>query len=348
MATFRKRGAKWQATVRRKGYPAQVKSFFLKDDAAKWARQQELRLDKGIIEPQSAIADAPLEDLLSKYEAEVTPKKRSRASEAVHLLQIKRHAITKLPVRNIRAQHVAQFRDDRLKSVSSPTVRKELTLLGSIFALAIREWGLIGVSNPTQEVKKPPNGLARERRLNTGEQERFDIALSECRNREVISAVQFARSTAMRRSEILSLSWNDVDLVGGLANLTMTKNGLPRSVPLCPRAREILEQKLPQKSEVNVSSKIFPISPNALRLAFDRVCDRANIKDFHFHDLRHEAISRFFELGFTVPEVALISGHRDARMLFRYTHLKPSCVSLKLANLSDQSTKYFVNKLEQS
>ena len=333
MATFRKRGTKWQATVRRKGCPTQVKSFLLKEDAAKWARQQELRLDKGVIEPQSTIADAPLKELLSKYEAEITPKKRSYASEAVHLLQIRRHAISELPVRSVRAQHVAQFRDDRLKSVSSPTVRKEIALLGSIFALAIREWGLLGISNPTQDVKKPPNGLARERRLNADEQARFDIALSECRNRDVILAVQFARSTAMRRSEILSLSWNDVDLVAGLATLTMTKNGLPRTVPLCPRAREVLDQKRSQNSEVKVSSKIFPISPNALRLAFDRICKRARILDFHFHDLRHEAISHFFELGLSVIEVAAISGHRDIRMLGRYTHLRPHQLTTKLANL---------------
>jgi len=62
------------------------------------------------------------------------------------------------------------------------------------------------------------------------------------------------------------------------------------------------------------------MSANAFRLSWERVRKRAGISDLHFHDLRHEAISRFFELGLSVPEVALISGHRDARMLFRYTH----------------------------
>ena len=49
-----------------------------------------------------------------------------------------------------------------------------------------------------------------------------------------------------------------------------------------------------------------------------------------FHDLRHEAISRFFEIGLSVPEVALISGHRDYRMLFRYTHLRAEDIVAKL------------------
>ncbi len=68
----------------------------------------------------------------------------------------------------------------------------------------------------------------------------------------------------------------------------------------------------------------------AVRQAWDRLCRRAAIEDLHFHDLRHEAISRFFERGLSVPEVALISGHRDYRMLFRYTHLRAEDVAKKL------------------
>jgi integrase len=65
-------------------------------------------------------------------------------------------------------------------------------------------------------------------------------------------------------------------------------------------------------------------------LAWERVKRRAGVVDLRFHDLRHEAISRFFELGLSVPEVALISGHKDSRMLFRYTHLRATDVAKKL------------------
>jgi integrase len=76
--------------------------------------------------------------------------------------------------------------------------------------------------------------------------------------------------------------------------------------------------------------RVFPISANAFRLAWERLRVRAGVTDLHFHDLRHEAISRFFEKGLNVPEVALISGHRDPRMLFRYTHPKPQAIIKKL------------------
>ena len=65
---------------------------------------------------------------------------------------------------------------------------------------------------------------------------------------------------------------------------------------------------------------LFTISANALRIAIDRIRAKADLKDIRFHDLRHEAISSFFEMGLTVPEVAMISGHRTLSMLMRYSH----------------------------
>jgi integrase len=79
-----------------------------------------------------------------------------------------------------------------------------------------------------------------------------------------------------------------------------------------------------------VTSLPFPYTPNALKLACNRLKNKGNIKDLHFHDFRHEAVSRLFEKGLSVPEVALISGHKDIRMLFRYTHLKAEDIVKKL------------------
>jgi len=80
----------------------------------------------------------------------------------------------------------------------------------------------------------------------------------------------------------------------------------------------------------NKEQRVFPVSENAFKLAWQRLRDHSGILDLHFHDLRHEAITRFVERGLSVPEVALISGHRDYRMLFRYTHLKPESIVDKL------------------
>jgi integrase len=76
---------------------------------------------------------------------------------------------------------------------------------------------------------------------------------------------------------------------------------------------------------------VFPVKEDAVNLAWQRLRSKAGVEGLRLHDLRHEAVSRFFEYGLSIPEVALISGHRDLRMLNRYTHLRPETVAEKLA-----------------
>ena len=78
---------------------------------------------------------------------------------------------------------------------------------------------------------------------------------------------------------------------------------------------------------------MFPIFANCLRLPWERCRNKSNIKGLRFHDLRHEAVSRYFEMGLSVPEVALISGHKDVRQLFRYTHFKPENLIAKYSQI---------------
>jgi integrase len=139
--------------------------------------------------------------------------------------------------------------------------------------------------------------------------------------------IEFATETAMRRSELLRLRWSDINYDSSLAKLEVTKNGEGRDIPLSPRALHILAS-LPRDGE-----RIFPITDNSVRLAWSRLVKRAALADYHFHDLRHEAISRFFEQGLSIPEVALISGHKTPSMLFRYTHLKAVAIVDKLHKL---------------
>ena len=130
--------------------------------------------------------------------------------------------------------------------------------------------------------------------------------------------INLAIETGMRRGEILSIKTQN--LMENYIWLPDSKNGYPRKIPLSNKAKNILKESvLP-----------FPISPNAVRLCWSRMIKRSGIQDLHFHDLRHEAISRFFEKGLSIPEVSLISGHKDVRQLMRYTHIKPENVARKI------------------
>ena len=169
-------------------------------------------------------------------------------------------------------------------------------------------------NNPVDSIRIPNGIKRRERRLIDGEYEALREAARHSKNPLTWPMIEFAIETAMRRSEILSLRWENINDNYTIATLPDTKNGSKREVPLTAKAKQLLES-LSKHDEY-----VFPTSDCAVRHAWDRLVKRAGIKDLRFHDLRHEAVSRFFEMGLSVPEVASISGHKDYRMLASYTH----------------------------
>ena len=336
MATIRKHRGKWQVQIRRSGYPSLSRSFLSMQDAQRWGREQERLVDLGEAPCANRISSSvPLSDLIGRYLAEVSIRKRSKSDE-FHFRQIMRHRLARLVVSKLTAADIAAYRDHRLKSVAGPTVRKEMNLLGHLLKIARCEWGASVKPDLVSSVRKPENARGRDRRPSSDEFLRIYQELQKSRNPMVADVAMFAMVTGMRRGEVLALDWENVDLLNQTARLPLTKNGECRVVPLGPRAKTVLARQMEmhpchfEASNGTLSGPVFNISANAVRLAWGRATRRAGVSDLRFHDLRHEAISAFFEMGLSVPEVALISGHKDARMLFRYTHLKAESVAMKL------------------
>jgi integrase len=303
------------------------RTFTLKNDAEVWARQTEASIERSDFpDARRSLNGIKLRQLIERYEETITPLKKSRAAEKYLLRTIKSHPIASLCLNKLTPAMVTIYRDDRLRSVSASSVRRELAILQHCLEVAKNEWGVALQQNPVSKIKKPAQGKARERRVTVEELERLRTALAKCRNGLLSNIVMFAIHTGMRRGEILSIRWSDINFDASTAHLADTKNGEPRTVPLSSLALAAL----PATDNHAADERVFPLSPNAVRLAWERLKSRAGINDLHFHDLRHEAISRFFELGLSIPEVALISGHRDFKMLFCYTHLRPSDVAKKL------------------
>jgi Site-specific recombinase XerD len=237
---------------------------------------------------------------------------------------MQRHGVAAVPLGNLTAFHIAQYRDDRLQFVSTTTVKKELQLISHSLDIGRREWGL-SVKNVATDVSKPAEPKGRDRRLESEEEQPLLNAANHSQNIWLAPLVELAIETAMRRGELLNIEWSDVNLDKKTIHLENTKNGSPRTVPLSTRALEILNT-MPR----DISGRVFPVSAVALRGLWRRACMRANIENLHFHDLRHEATSRFFEKGLNVMEVAAITGHKDLRMLQRYTHLRAEDLAKKL------------------
>jgi integrase len=191
--------------------------------------------------------------------------------------------------------------------------------------VARNEWGIY-VHNPARDIKLPLGGRQRDRRLQPGEEARLFTACREARNRWLLPLVQLALETAMRQGELLRLRWEHIDLNRRTAHLPVTKNGEARTVPLSSTAVAVL-RALPRALHGDV---LRGVTTEAVKRSYMRATRRAGIEDLRFHDLRHEATTRLFEKGLNIMEVASITGHKDLRMLRRYTHLKAEDLALKL------------------
>lgn len=326
MASITKRATGYQAEIRRRGFPTVSKMFKIKRDAEAWARAYETEMDRGDYVDRTEAERTTLAELLERYKLELTPLKKSADSETIRINRlIREEPLCQHKATALSCKLLAEWRDRRLQEVTGSTVSREIDILSHVINTARREWG-IHINNPVELIRRPKHNKSRERRLATGEESTLLHELeTNTRNPWIKSIVVFAIETGMRRGEILSLIWSNVDLQKRIARLVDTKNGEGRSVPLTLKATALL-QGLPR----SIDGRVFATTAEAVKLSFQRAVVRAGIDDLHFHDLRHEGVSRLFEKGLNVMEVASISGHKTLQMLKRYTHLEAEKLLIKL------------------
>ena len=320
MASFIKRNGRWTARVRKTGYPETTQTFPNKASALKWSQRVESDPEKFLAEQLPE--DHQLRtvgDLVRNYGKEVTPQKKGRDKERFRLRVFQRSYLSGVSLSELKPHHITKFREDRLKEVSAGTVLKDLGLLSAVINTGMTKWGLENVlrSNPVSLISKPRAPRPRDRRLEAGELERL-LAAGASPNPWFRVVVLFAIDTGTRRGKTLSLTWENVHLGKRYVHLLDTKNGDSRDVPLSPQALELLRD-LPK--DIREDQVVFPLHFEALKSSLRRACSKACISDIRFHDLRHEATSRFFEKGLNVMDVSAITGHKDLRILQRYTHL---------------------------
>lgn len=323
MATIRNVSGRWQAQVRRKGLNTS-RTFSTREEAELWAHRLEapLTTTRAVVGGLRTVGD-----VLQRYEQLELPKHRSGPIESYLLRHLHRHWLARVHCDDLSTVHLAQYRDERLEQVKPGSVRRVMNLLRPMIDIARDEWGAPFQGNPARSVSVRVGDDSRQGRLSPEELSRFLTALRRRRNPEIIRAVELALETAMRRSELLGLCWEDIDLELGIARLAATKNGHPRTVALSPRAMELLQQS-PRRS-----GPVLDCSASAIKCAFARAKAEAGIEDFCFHQTRHEAISRMWELGLNELEISNQSGHRDHRMLRRYSHVQASTLAEKLKRL---------------
>ena len=210
MATYRKRGSKWQAIVRHKTIGTTSRSFHTKQAAIKWVISVEEQLEAGTFGTLRP-THITLVELLQRYAREVTPAKRGATTELRRLQRLIRDPVSSLKGSQLTSQAIAAFRDRRLLD-GRRTCHYDLILIRHCLKIAMNEWGLMLSANPVDRVKMPPSSPARNRRLESGEFERLEEASKQTKNPHIWPVIVFAIETGMRRGEILGLRWEHVDL----------------------------------------------------------------------------------------------------------------------------------------
>lgn len=346
MATIVKTPSKtWKAVIRKTGFPTTAKTFRTKRDAEDWARRTEDEMVRGVYIQRAPAERMTVADALERYLAEVSPTKRpaSAASDLKHSKPLIK-ALGKYSLAALTPEIIAKFRDQRLAGLdrkdargkpdprprSTNTVRLDLALLGHMFNIAIKEWGIGLPSNPVQNIRRPAPSPGRDRRITTEEENRLLSAVDTHSNPMLGWIVRIALETGMRSSEITTLRRSQVDIGRRIVRLLETKNTLPRTVPLSNQAAELFRQALSNPVRPIDTDLIFFGEPgkDGQRRSYNfnkvwlSVKAEVGLKDLRFHDLRHEAVSRFVEGGLSDQQVAAISGHKSMQMLRRYTHLR--------------------------
>lgn len=329
MATIRKLRGRWQAQVRRRGMKPRCKSFDSKQEAEKWARDLEAQVDRFGAAPDTKILESTtLGHLLERYQREISPSKRGSVQEIQRIDVLRRHDLAYRTLIGLSQQDIASFRDERLQSVAPSTTVRELAILSHVLEVAIRDWGLPLAKNVVKLVRRPVIRNERSRRLTGDEEQRLLEGCDGGQTPYFKTLLILAVETGMRRGEILGLKWSDISHNRRVITLTMTKNGSGREVPLSQRAFDAL---MDWKACAPVDqASVFPMTPGALEQTWRRLLIRTGIKSLRFHDLRHEGVSRLFERGLNIIEVSSISGHKELRMLKRYTHLSADDLVVRL------------------
>lgn len=345
-ATLTQLETSFQLRLRRKGLGDQCITFDTYEAAEQARLKIEAELSVSIVRDYASAAQVTLRELMVRYRDEVVPGHKGADVEKNRISRILRdEAFVDKKLAALCTEDLQDFIRDRLTEVAPSTVDRDLDILSQVIRYSADVWKIAAVESPFVGLRRPKYFNERDRRLSASEEDRLLNAAQADENPYIEPAVILALETAARRGELLAIEKRDVHLDECYVLLRETKNGQPRKIPLTTRAKQVLGHLVAECETDN--ERLLKLTPNALKIGFfRRVIPASGIEDLHFHDLRHEAISRLAESGlFQLIELQAISGHRDTRMLLRYAHLCAGNLAKKMDSVAaERSTKDYLHR----
>jgi integrase len=341
MASIRKqKSGNWRVQVRRKGR-AVSECFIRYEDAKRWAVDAERRIDRGETPTTSRIAKLrTFGDLIDLHIEDMKDVGRAPGRSKDATLDMLKRELGRRNMSELDRERIIRFGRERAAKGAGPVT---LSMdIGAIKLVLSHAAAVHGVAVPVEPVDLARIALKRlglvgkgnERDRRPTDEELAKLAAHFDGNpRQLIPMgriIKFAVATAMRQEEICRVTWSDLNTRTKMLTIRdrkdpREKRGNDQRIPLLAvsgfDAMALIEEQRAIRG--NQDDRIFPYHHKSTGAAFTRACRALEIKDLHFHDLRHEGASRLFEAGFAIEQVALVTGHKDWKMLRRYTHLKP-------------------------
>lgn len=344
MASIRKqKSGHWRVQVRRKGRSLS-ETFVRHEDAKTWGLGAERQIDRGETPASSRIAklrtfgeliDLHVEDMCAVGKA-------PRRSKAATLDYLKRE-IGACNMVELDRERLIRFGRERAEQGAGPVtlsidigaIKHVLSHAAAVHGLEVRVDHVDLARIALKRLGLVGKGRERDRRPTQDELDRL-TAFFDGNPRQISPVgriIRFAVATAMRQDEIMRVRWSDVEPRTRMLMIRdrkdpREKKGNDQRIPLFAAtsydAWALVEEQRAIRS--NADDRIFPYNGRSVGTVFHRACDTLGIEDLNFHDLRHEGTSRLFEAGLAIEQVALVTGHKDWKMLRRYTHLKPEAL----------------------
>ena len=322
-----------QIRIKREGklVHQETQTFDRKQAASNWIQRKESELrEPGAL----TLANAPkatLCEAIERYTSE--SRKAIGRTKAQVLRSIQDYPIADMDCAEITSAEIVAFANELSKGRKPQTVSNYLSHLGAVFTVARPAWGYQldqGAMRDAHAVLRrlgvSGKSHSRDRRPTLDELDKLLSHFTERQKRRPSSnpmqrITAFAIFSTRRLAEITRIKWEDLDEEGNRILVRDMKNPGEKAGNnvWCDLPEEALRiiQAMPR-----VEAEIFPFGTGAIGAAFTRACKFLEIDDLRFHDLRHDGVSRLFEMGMTIPQVATVSGHRSWQSLQRYAHLR--------------------------
>ncbi len=327
----------YTAQIRLKGYPAQTATFKRLTDAKKWVQDTESAIREGRHFKTAESKKHTFADLVDRYiKAELPNYNEKEQAERKSKLLWWKDKLGVYLLADITPPLIVECRDSLGETRAPATVVRYIAALSHVYTVAVNEWQWVQ-DNPAKKVKKPTEPDGRVRFLEDDERAKLLTACKESSNDWLYLCVILALSSGMRQAELMGLKWQDVNLKDGFLILHKTKNGTRRRVPLAGHGLELLREhgKIRRlDTPLLFPSNNNPQKPINLRSAFEYALERAEINDFHLHDLRHCTASYLAMNGASLAEIAEVLGHKTLNMVKRYAHLSDGHVSNVVASMN--------------